>query len=201
MDGILRLIDIHGKDSVMTTSPDQEAATLQAQLGDGTLAGDWTLDPARSTVAFASKSVWGLVGVKGAFREIEGTGTVAPDGKVTGSVNLVAESLDTKNAKRDKHLRSDDFFMTEKYSAITFTAGDFTPDGAGVTVSGTLTVRDHSQPISFPATVTLGDDGTVTFDGTAHVDRSEYGITWNQMGMASMKNVITVHAVLTRSQG
>jgi polyisoprenoid-binding protein YceI len=185
----------------MTTSPDQGAATLQAQLGDGTLAGDWTIDPARSTVAFASKSLWGLVSVKGVFREIEGSGTVTPDGEVTGSVALVTESLDTKNAKRDKHLRSDDFFLSDKYRAITLTVGKLAPAGAEVTVSGTLTVRDHSQPISFPATVTLSGDGTVAFDGTAHVDRSEYGITWNQMGMASMKNVITVHAVLTRSQG
>jgi hypothetical protein len=39
----------------------------------------------------------------------------------------------------------------------------------------------------------------VALDATVHVDRSEFGLTWNQMGMASMKNTITIHAVFTRS--
>ncbi len=183
----------------MTTPAEQASAALAAQLADGSLAGNWTLDPARSSVTFASKSLWGLAPVKGVFREIEGAGTVSPEGEVTGSVAVVTASLDTKNAKRDTHLRSADFFLSEQYRAITFTVGKIVPATDGVTVSGTLTVRDRSLPISFPAAVALSSGGEVTFDATAHVDRSEFGLIWNQLGMASMKNAITIHAVLTRS--
>ena len=73
------------------------------------------------------------------------------------------------------------------------------PAADGVTVSGQLTVRERSQPISFPATVTLAGDGEVVLDATVHVDRSDFGLTWNQLGMSSMKNTIGIHAVLTKS--
>ena len=51
----------------MTTPAQQAAASLRAQLDNGSLAGTWTLDPARSTATLRSKSVWGLAPVKGAF--------------------------------------------------------------------------------------------------------------------------------------
>jgi polyisoprenoid-binding protein YceI len=180
-------------------TPAQTATALQQKLADGSLAGNWTLDPARSTATLRSKSMWGLVPVKGVFRELEGSGTVSPAGEVTGRISLATGALDTKNAKRDTHLRSDDFFLSEKYPAITFSLDKLVPADGGVTVSGTITVRETSRPISFPASVTVAGDGEVALDATVHVDRSEFGLTWNQMGMASTKNAITIHAVFTRS--
>ncbi len=67
-----------------------------------------------------------------------------------------------------------------------------------MTVSGTLTVRDQTRPLSFPATVALVGDKEAALDATVQVDRSEFGLTWNQMGMVSMNNTITIHAVFTR---
>jgi polyisoprenoid-binding protein YceI len=180
------------------STPAQTASALQEKLANGSLAGNWTLDPARSTATLRSKSVWGLVPVKGVFRELEGGGTVSPAGEVTGSISLPTAALDTKNAKRDTHLRSDDFFLSEKYPAITFSLDKLVPADGGVTVSGSITVRETTRPVSFPASVTLAGDGEVALDATVHVDRSEFGLTWNQMGMASMKNAITIHAVFTR---
>ena len=183
----------------MTTSAGQTPEALRAQLENGSLAGNWALDPARSTAALRSKSVWGLLTVKGVFGSIEGGGTVSPAGEVTGRIALATGSLDTKNKKRDDHLRSDDFFLTEKYPAITFTLDNLVPASEGVTVSGTLTVREASRPISFPATVTLAGNGEVALDATVHVDRSEFGVSFNQLGMLSMKNTVTIHAVFTRN--
>ncbi|HYZ54509.1 MAG TPA: YceI family protein [Streptosporangiaceae bacterium] len=183
----------------MTTSAGQTPEALRAQLENGSLAGNWALDPARSTAALRSKSVWGLLTVKGVFGSIEGGGTVSPAGEVTGRIALATGSLDTKNKKRDDHLRSDDFFLTEKYPAITFTLDNLVPASEGVTVSGTLTVRETSRPISFPATVTLAGNGEVALDATVHVDRSEFGVSFNQLGMLSMKNTVTIHAVFTRN--
>jgi len=183
----------------MTTPEHATSATLQAQLTSGSLAGTWTLDPARSAATLRSKSMWGLAPVKGVFGELEGGGTVSPEGGVTGRIEIATGTLDTKNSKRDTHLRSDDFFLSEKYPAIIFTLDSLAPAGDGVTVSGQLTVRERSQPISFPATVTLAGEGEVVFDATVQVDRSDFGLTWNQLGMASMKNTIGIHAVLTKS--
>jgi polyisoprenoid-binding protein YceI len=175
------------------------AAALSDQLASGSLTGNWTLDPARSTATLKTKSIWGLVPVKGTFGEIGGGGTVSPAGEVTGRIVLKSGSLDTKNTKRDNHLRSGDFFLAEEYPEITFTLDKIVPAGDGVTVSGTLTVRDQTRPISFPATVTLAGDGEVTLDATVEVDRSEFGLTFNQMGMMATKNTVTIHAVFTRS--
>ena len=183
----------------MTTSSGQAQAALRAQLENGSLAGNWALDPARSTATLRSKSMWGLVPVKGVFGRIEGGGTVSPAGQVTGRITLPTEALDTKNKKLDTHLRSGDFFLTEKYPAITFALDKLVPADEGVTVSGVLTVREASRPISFPATVTLTGDDEVTLDATVQIDRSDFGLSFNQMGMLSMKNTVTIHAVFTKS--
>jgi len=175
------------------------AQVLQEQLANGSLAGDWSLDPARSAATLRSASFWGLAPVKGVFRELDGSGTVSAAGEVTGSLTLATGALDTRNAKRDTHLRSADFFLSEKYPAITFRLDGITPGADGVTVSGTLTVRETTRPVSFPATVTIAGDGEVMLDATTTVDRSEFGLTWNQLGMVAKKSTITVHAVFTRS--
>jgi polyisoprenoid-binding protein YceI len=179
------------------TAPSQQAA-WQAQLADGSLAGNWKLDPARSTATLRSKSMWGLVPVKGVFRDLDGSGTVSATGEVTGSITVPTGSLDTKNARRDKHLRSEDFFLSDKFPAITFTLDKLTPASTGAVLSGTLTVRDRSRPVTFNAEASPAGDGDVALDATIQVDRSEYGLTWNQLGMTSMKNTITIHAVFTR---
>jgi polyisoprenoid-binding protein YceI len=168
------------------TAPSREA-TLRTRLADGSLAGNWTLDPARSTATLKSRS-----------RKMEGAGTVSPTGEVTGTITVAADSLDTKMAKRDAHLRSPDFFHAEKYPAITFTLDKLTPAADGLTVEGVLTVREVSRPITFPAAATLAADGEIALDATVQVDRSHHGLTWNQLGMASMHNTITIHAVFTK---
>jgi polyisoprenoid-binding protein YceI len=183
----------------MTTSAQQTVAALRERLASGSLAGSWALDPARSTATLQTKSMWGLVPVKGVFRELEGSGKVSPTGEVTGHIALATGALDTKNTRRDTHLRSADFFLSDTYPAVTFSLDKLVPADGGVTVSGTLTVRESSRPISFPASVTVAGDGEVLLDATVQVDRSEFGLTWNFLGGTSMKNTIAIHAVFTRS--
>ncbi len=107
-------------------------------------------------------------------------------------------SVDTKQKKRDEHLRSAHFFDVASTPDITFTAEQVTPSGAGVTVTGALTVRDRTRPVTFPARVTVLDGTQVELDGELQVNRSDFGLTWNQLGMVSVHNTITVHAVFTR---
>jgi polyisoprenoid-binding protein YceI len=179
--------------SGQTTTPD-----VQALLRDSTLAGEWALDTSTSTIGLKSKSMWGLVPVKGVFREVTGQGTVSAAGEVSGAISVAAASIDTKMKKRDVHLRSKDFFDSDNFPAITFAVAQLTPSGDGVTVAGHLTVRDRTQPISFPAKVSVLGSGEVQLDAAVPVNRADFGLTWNQMGMASMANTITVHAVFRK---
>lgn len=183
----------------MTTSQAQGTRAAHTLLADGSLAGSWTLDPARSTVTLRSRSLWGALPVKGVFRDITGEGTVSDAGEVRGRISLATASFDSKIAKRDEHLRSDDFFSSEKFPAITFTADKAEPSGAGMTISGTLTVRDQSRPISFPASVAMTGEGEVSVDATVRIDRSEYGLTFNMRNMTSMQNKVTMRAVFTKN--
>lgn len=182
----------------MAPSGPLTASSLHTLLQDAALAGDWSLDASRSTVGLKTKSMWGLAPVKGVFREVTGEGAIAPDGTVSGTIRVAAASVDTKIDRRDKHLRSKDFFDVDNYPDIIFVASHAAPSSDGVTVTGTLTVRDRSRPVSFPATVSVPGDGEVWLDAEVQINRADFGLTWNQLGMTSMSNTITVHAVFNR---
>jgi polyisoprenoid-binding protein YceI len=173
------------------------APALQALLQDGALAGEWALDPRRSSIRLKSK-VMGLVPVNGVFLQVSGNGTVFPDGKVSGSLTVAAASIDTKNTRRDTHLRSADFFDSGNYPDITFTADSVWLSGQGVVVTGALTVRDQTRPLFFDAAASVQGDGEVWLDAEVPINRADFGLTWNSIFMASMHNTLTIHAVFTR---
>jgi polyisoprenoid-binding protein YceI len=181
----------------MAASEEQTSTALEAQLRDGTLAGSWTLDPARSQVQLNTRHTWGLLPLKADFGQVSGSGTVSATGEVSGVLTVAAGSLDTKNAQRDKHLRSADFFDIDKHPDFTFAVDGVTPASGGVRVTGSLTIRDTTRPVSFDAQVATVD-GVVTLDAKVPVNRSDYGMKWNFIGIAAMDNTIVVHAVFTR---
>jgi polyisoprenoid-binding protein YceI len=182
----------------MAPSGQSTAPTPDTLLRNGQLVGSWTLDPSRSQVRLRSKSMWGLVPVKGVFTDVSGTGTVSTSGAVSGTITVAAGSVDTKNKKRDEHLRSADFFDADDHPSITVSVDGITLSETGAQVTGTLAVRDRTRPVSFDAKVDAVDDAEVWLDAEIRVNRADFGLTWNQMGMASMDNTITVHAVFTR---
>jgi len=175
------------------TSPE-----LQSMLADGTLAGTWTLDAARSEVRLTTRHTWGLRPLHGVFREISGNGTVTATGEASGVLTVAAGSIDTKNAQRDKHLRSPDFFDIAPHPDITFTAENVRPADGCVRVTGGLTVRGSTRPASFDATVSAAG-GEICLDGELPVNRADFGLTWNFIGIASMHSTIALHAVFTRA--
>ncbi|MEY9964819.1 polyisoprenoid-binding protein YceI [Streptacidiphilus sp. MAP12-16] len=162
-------------------------------------AGGWVLDPARTRIGLHSKSMWGMVKVNGEFSSVRGSGQVAPDGSVAGEVTIDASSVDTKNKKRDEHLRSKDFFDVANFPTITYTVEGISPlDGNQVTVLGTLTARGHSEALPLTATVTEATADEVTIEGEVHVDRSRFGMMWSPLKVATMDNRITVTANFRR---
>ena len=173
------------------------APEVRALLADGALAGDWVLDPRESSIRLKSRSM-GLIPVNGVFRDVSGNGAIAAGGEVSGTVTVAAASIDTKNTRRDAHLRSADFFDSGNHPDITFTADDIQPSGRGVAVTGVLTVRGRTRPLSFDAAASVRADGGIRVDAEVHVNRADFGLTWNRMGMISMTNTLTIHAVFTR---
>jgi polyisoprenoid-binding protein YceI len=181
----------------MAPSGQLTAPALQALLQDGTLAGDWTLDPARSEVHLHTRHTWGLLPLHGRFEQVSGSGTVTAEGQASGVLTVPAVSVNTKNSQRDKHLRSPDFFDVANHPDITFTVDSITPADRGARVSGQLTIRDRTRPASFDATVAVADD-EITLDGELAVDRTDFGLTWNFLGIAAKDSTIAVHATFTR---
>ena len=67
-------------------------------------------------------AIWGLAKVKGTFTAVGGTATVADHGSISGDLIVDAGSIDTRNKRRDKHLRSAEFFDVSTHPTLTFTA-------------------------------------------------------------------------------
>lgn len=157
--------------------------------------GLWQLDPAASTVAVRHRTMWGLVNVKGTFAAVTGDGEVRPDGSAVGTITLDVASLDTRNAKRDEHLRSADFFDAANHPEITFSVRSAElRDGDDVHVVGQLTAHGVSRPTSFTARLVGADPEALTLDAEFTVDRAQFGMGWNQLGM--IRGLTTVAATL-----
>jgi polyisoprenoid-binding protein YceI len=157
--------------------------------------GVWQLDQAASTVGIQHRTMWGMVNVKGTFNAISAQGEVRPDGSAVGTLTLDAASLDTKNAKRDKHLRSADLFDVDNFPEVTFVVRSAElRDGDTVSVVGQLTVHGISRPQSFTARLTGASAEALTLDAEFTVDRVEFGMGWNQMGM--LRGLTTVTTTL-----
>lgn len=170
---------------------------LQDLLRDGTMTGEWVLDRHRSEIRLKTK-VMGLIPVNGVFGEVSGRGTVSADGLARGAITVAAASIDTRNSRRDTHLRSDDFFEVGRYPDITFAADSIRPSGQGAAVAGTLTVHGRGRPLSFEAAVSVPGDGEAWLDAEVRINRGDFGLTWNQLGTISMLSTLTIHAVFSR---
>jgi polyisoprenoid-binding protein YceI len=184
--------------------PSMTAPDLLALLASGALAGDWVLDPSKSSVRLATRSMWGLAPVRGAFREVSGRGTVSRDGSAggasgaSGTLTVAAASLDTGNGRRDTHLRSADFFDSDNHPDITFSADRIRASGPGVSVTGALTVLGRTRPLSFQAGASVPDDGEIWLDAKVRVNRADFGLTRYRLGAIALNSTITIHAVFTR---
>jgi polyisoprenoid-binding protein YceI len=181
----------------MTPQGQPTTSALQALVQDGTLTGSWILDPARSEVQLETRHTWGLRPLHGVFRQVTGSGTVTVAGQVTGTFTVAAGSIDTKNKMRDKDLRSAKIFDIANHPDITYAVDGMQPASGGVRVTGSLTVRGRTRPLSFDAKVSAAA-GEVSLDAELPVNRADFGLTYSPLRMASLNNTVTVHAVFTR---
>ncbi len=156
------------------------------------------VDAARSSAKFAAKGTWGLVPVEGTFGQLSGDLEIA-DGIPRGGLVLQAASLDTGNEKRDKHLRSADFFDVEHHAEVVFRLNKLNPRaGGGISAEGTLKVRHVTHPLTIDLTAEKLDAGNLRLAADTRVERADVGLTWNKMGMMRGDVGLSVDVLLVR---
>lgn len=160
---------------------------LALALTTPALAGTYAIDASHSVVSFKVKHL-GISTVLGTFEKFDGTFEYdAKTNKATGATATIeAASVNTKDEKRDGHLKGADFFDVEKTPQITFKATSITPIKENkFTVKGDLTLRGVTKPVTLDGTF----GGTVTdpwgnekaaFSATGVINRTDFGITWNK---------------------
>jgi polyisoprenoid-binding protein YceI len=150
------------------------------------LAGTYRLDPTHTRLGFVARHAM-VTKVRGAFTDFEGEITVDPTdpGAASASVTIQAKSVDTRNADRDAHLRSNDFFAMDEYPTVAFQSTGVERVGDDeFRVTGDLTVKDVTKQISFDveytgAVVDPWGNVRIGFEGSTTVNRKDWGLTWN----------------------
>jgi len=146
----------------------------------------WAVDPTHSSVDFSIKHMM-IAKVKGSFSQFEANIEADPQDLTTAKIEFSVDlaSIDTKNADRDNHLRSADFFDVENHPKMTFVAKEIVKTGEGeYDVTGDLTIRGVTKSETFK-TVFEGSgkdpwgNEKAGFSATGTIKRSDYGLTWN----------------------
>ncbi len=139
-------------------------------------AGEWTLDTAASSIGFQAKAIFGTK-VKGRFDRYESTITVGASAAESAISTIVwTDSVDTGIKMRDGHLRADNVFATARFPTLEFRSTAIVETPTGLDVTGTLRVRDVSQPVTFHAARST-EPGPPRYTAAVVVSPTEYGIT------------------------
>ncbi len=148
--------------------------------------GTYAIDPTHSRIGFVARHAM-VTKVRGSFNEFTGTGYFDAENPADSHLELTVEaaSIDTRNADRDGHLRSNDFFDMETYPQITFASTAVEKvDDTTYRVTGDLTIKGVTRPV----TVDFDYEGTAVdpfgnhrlgLDGRVVINRKDWGIVWN----------------------
>jgi polyisoprenoid-binding protein YceI len=150
------------------------------------LTGHYDIDPTHTRIGFVARHAM-VTKVRGGFNDFAGSIDIdgANPAASTATLTIKTDSIDTRNADRDAHLRSGDFLQLDEFPEITFVSTGVTQTGdTAFDVTGDLTVKDVTRPV----TVEFDYEGTakdpfgntrVGFEGSATISRKDFGITWN----------------------
>lgn len=165
-------------------------AGLAALLTAPAFAGqtEWKIDPQHSSVQFAVPHLM-ISTVHGVFHGVDGT-IVWDDKDITKSkidVTIDVNSVDTREADRDKHLKSADFFDAGKYPTMTFKSTKIEEAGPGkLKVTGDLTLRGVTKQVTLevagpksPIKDPWGLTRTAA-SATGKINRQDFGVKFNQ---------------------
>lgn len=160
------------------------ALALIALPGLATAADTYEIDPSHTYPNFTVSHL-GFSTMHGRFNET--TGTIVMDregGESSVDITIQAASIDTGHEKRDKHLRSADFFNVSEYPTITYESDQVYFQGENsATVTGKLTMLGTTKRVSlYVDSINCGEhpmsgDQVCGFNAMATVKRSDFGMT------------------------
>jgi len=151
-----------------------------------TATGTYVIDPTHSRIGFVARHAM-VTKVRGSFNEFEGSGYFDAENPANSEVRLTiqAASIDTRNADRDAHLKSNDFFDMDTYPEIVFESTSVEQlDTENYRVAGDLTIKGVTKPVTvdFEYTGTAVDpyqNQRIGFEGRTTVNRKDWGVNWN----------------------
>jgi polyisoprenoid-binding protein YceI len=156
-------------------------ASTTASAIPGYLAGTWTIDPVHSEVGFSVRHMM-VSKVRGRFDTFSGeivTGEDPLNSSVTAEIDLA--SINTGNEQRDAHIRSADFFETDKHVKMTYRSTGVRADSDGFVLDGELTLKNVTRNV--PLTLELNGFGPDPYGGTragftatAEINRSDFDV-------------------------
>lgn len=145
----------------------------------------WQIDTSHSTITFTVRHMF--TKMRGRFARFNGEITTVGDSFTDGAVNvqIEADSIDTNDAQRDGHLRTNDFFGSDANPTIVFVSTSVTPRGGNdFLVNGNLTIRGVTRPVTLTTEFEGGGKtpfGTEVASWTAHaeINRKDFDLNWN----------------------
>lgn len=160
------------------------ATTSPSTLAD--LTGTYTLDPTHTRIGFVARHAM-VTKVRGSFNEFEGTAVLDGTNPAasTASLTIQAASIDTRQAQRDEHLRSNDFLAMEQFPTITFVSTAVARTGdAEFDLTGGLTIKGITKSVTIPFTYEGAatdpyNNVRVGFEGSVVIKRSDWGVSFN----------------------
>ena len=164
------------------------ASTLALSLPAVAGASQWDIDPAHSTAEFSVKHMM-VSTVKGHFGKVTGTVNLEDKDPTKSQVDVVidASTIDTREAKRDAHLKSPDFFDVAKFPTITFRSTKVAKAGKGkYKVTGDLNMRGITKSVVLdvegPTNAVKNLMGQMTRGAvaTTKINRKDWGLNWNK---------------------
>jgi polyisoprenoid-binding protein YceI len=162
-----------------------------------TLTGDYVLDVALTRIGFVARHTMATK-VPGHFETFEGHAHLTGDdpSRSTAQLTIQAASIQTRNRRRDQALR-DKFLDAPNHPTITFTSTrvDRT-DEISFVVEGDLTIRGTTKPITIDVTLTAAEPDRLTLEGTATINRRDWGAHWSAVGFM-VSNQVQLEFVAT----
>lgn len=148
-------------------------------------AGTFVIDPTHSEIGFTARHAM-VTKVRGSFTEFSGTASSEENlNNAQINVEIDVNSVDTRNADRDGHLKTGDFFEVEKFPKITFASTEVTAkDDETLAVTGDLTIKDVTKSVTIDfefngEAVDPFGNTRVGFEGQTTINRKDFGLNFN----------------------
>ena len=147
----------------------------------GLTPGTWAIDPVHSTVGFSIRHLM-VSKVRGSFNDFSGSITVAEDGTPSVVAVINVDSVDTKNADRDAHVKSADFFDHEQFPTATFTSTELRAKGDDYVLAGEFTLRGVTKTVELALEYNgvnpgMGQGPVAGVEATTVLNRKDFGIS------------------------